>query len=131
MERAAVRDWAAQRAMVVLGALLKMASAAAEYVNAATEVGAHRVHQQRESDPHPTEMIHYGMTKTAQLAISRGLAESCAGTAVTVNAVLAGPTRSAWLEDLAEQLSGGRLLLSLKRSFSGPFVRFHSLRGSR
>ena len=33
----------------------------------------------------PAEMIHYGMTKTAQLAVSRGLAESCAGTAVTVN----------------------------------------------
>src|SRR5262245_64328993 len=42
----------------------------------------------------PTEMIHYGMTKTAQLAISRGLAESVAGTGVTVNAVLPGPTRS-------------------------------------
>jgi NAD(P)-dependent dehydrogenase (short-subunit alcohol dehydrogenase family) len=42
----------------------------------------------------PVEMIHYGMTKTAQLAISRGLAESVAGTGVTVNAVLPGPTRS-------------------------------------
>jgi NAD(P)-dependent dehydrogenase (short-subunit alcohol dehydrogenase family) len=42
----------------------------------------------------PPEMLHYGMTKTAQLAISRGLAESCAGTAVTVNAILPGPTRS-------------------------------------
>jgi NAD(P)-dependent dehydrogenase (short-subunit alcohol dehydrogenase family) len=42
----------------------------------------------------PVEMIHYGMTKTAQLAVSRGLAESCAGTGVTVNAVLPGPTRS-------------------------------------
>ena len=41
----------------------------------------------------PAEMIHYGMTKTAQLAVSRGLAESCAGTAVTVNAVLRGPTQ--------------------------------------
>src|SRR6266446_4410937 len=36
----------------------------------------------------PAEMIHYGMTKTAQLAVSRGLAASCTGTAVTVNAVL-------------------------------------------
>ena len=53
MERAAVRDWAAQRAMVVLGALLTMASAAAEYVNAAMEVEAHRVHQLPERDPHP------------------------------------------------------------------------------
>ncbi len=42
----------------------------------------------------PVEMIHYGMTKTAQLAIARGLAESVAGTGVTVNAVLPGPTRS-------------------------------------
>jgi NAD(P)-dependent dehydrogenase (short-subunit alcohol dehydrogenase family) len=42
----------------------------------------------------PAEMIHYGMTKTAQLAISRGLAETTAGTGVTVNAVLPGPTRS-------------------------------------
>jgi len=42
----------------------------------------------------PLEMIHYGMTKTAQLAIARGLAQSAAGTGVTVNAVLPGPTRS-------------------------------------
>lgn len=42
----------------------------------------------------PVEMIHYGMTKTAQLAVSRGLAERVAGTGVTVNAVLPGPTRS-------------------------------------
>ena len=42
----------------------------------------------------PKEMIDYGMTKTAQLAVSRGLAEAVAGTGVTVNAVLPGPTRS-------------------------------------
>jgi NAD(P)-dependent dehydrogenase (short-subunit alcohol dehydrogenase family) len=42
----------------------------------------------------PKEMIHYGMTKTAQLAVSRGLAETAAGTGVTVNAVLPGPTAS-------------------------------------
>jgi NAD(P)-dependent dehydrogenase (short-subunit alcohol dehydrogenase family) len=42
----------------------------------------------------PPEMIHYGMTKTAQLAVSRGLAEMCAGSGVTVNAVLPGPTAS-------------------------------------
>ena len=40
----------------------------------------------------PDNMIHYGMTKTAQLAISRGLAETCAGTQVTVNTVMPGPT---------------------------------------
>ena len=42
----------------------------------------------------PAEMIHYGMTKTAQLAISRGLAEQTTGTGVTVNSVMPGPTRS-------------------------------------
>ncbi|MGP0061691.1 MAG: SDR family NAD(P)-dependent oxidoreductase [Beijerinckiaceae bacterium] len=42
----------------------------------------------------PAEMIHYGVTKTAQLAVSRGLAETTAGTGVTVNCVLPGPTRS-------------------------------------
>ncbi len=47
----------------------------------------------------PLEMIHYGMTKTAQLAISRGLAESLAGTGVTVNSVLPGPTRSEGVVD--------------------------------
>jgi NAD(P)-dependent dehydrogenase (short-subunit alcohol dehydrogenase family) len=55
----------------------------------------------------PTEMIHYGMTKTAQLAVSRGLAEMTRGTAVTVNAVLPGPTMSegveAFVKDLARQ----------------------------
>ncbi len=47
----------------------------------------------------PVEMIHYGMTKTAQLAISRGLAESVAGTGITVNSVLPGPTRSEGVVD--------------------------------
>jgi NAD(P)-dependent dehydrogenase (short-subunit alcohol dehydrogenase family) len=42
----------------------------------------------------PKEMIHYGMTKTAQLAIARGLAETTAGTGVTVNSVMPGPTKS-------------------------------------
>ena len=42
----------------------------------------------------PVEMIHYGVTKTAQLALARGIAESVAGTGVTVNSVLPGPTRS-------------------------------------
>jgi NAD(P)-dependent dehydrogenase (short-subunit alcohol dehydrogenase family) len=54
----------------------------------------------------PSEMIHYGMTKTAQLAIARGLAETTAGTAVTVNAVLPGPTLSegvgTFVQDLAK-----------------------------
>ena len=42
----------------------------------------------------PVEMIHYGMTKTAQVAVARGLAESVAGTGITVNSVLVGPTAS-------------------------------------
>ena len=42
----------------------------------------------------PPEMVHYGMTKTAQVAIARGLAESTAGTGVTVNSILPGPTES-------------------------------------
>jgi NAD(P)-dependent dehydrogenase (short-subunit alcohol dehydrogenase family) len=50
----------------------------------------------------PVEMIHYGMTKTAQLAVSRGLAESCAGTGVTVNAVLPGPTRSDGVDEFVK-----------------------------
>jgi len=54
----------------------------------------------------PKEMIDYGMTKTAQLAVSRGLAESVAGTGVTVNAVLPGPTRSeslvGWMAGIAQ-----------------------------
>jgi NAD(P)-dependent dehydrogenase (short-subunit alcohol dehydrogenase family) len=65
----------------------------------------------------PTEMIHYGMTKTAQLAVSRGLAESCAGTAVTVNAVLPGPTRSAGIEEFAGQLSGGKPFAEFEEEF--------------
>ena len=46
----------------------------------------------------PAEMIHYGMTKTAQIAIARGIAETVAGTGITVNSVLAGPTRSEGVE---------------------------------
>src|SRR5580658_7493594 len=53
----------------------------------------------------PPEMIHYGMTKTAQLAISRGLAETTAGTGVTVNAVLPGPTASEGVGEFVQQLA--------------------------
>lgn len=53
----------------------------------------------------PPEMIHYGMTKTAQLAVSRGLAEMCAGTGVTVNAVLPGPTGSEGVSDFVAKLA--------------------------
>jgi NAD(P)-dependent dehydrogenase (short-subunit alcohol dehydrogenase family) len=55
----------------------------------------------------PVEMIHYGMTKTAQIAIARGVAESVAGTGITVNSVLPGPTESEgvaqFVADLARQ----------------------------
>jgi NAD(P)-dependent dehydrogenase (short-subunit alcohol dehydrogenase family) len=53
----------------------------------------------------PSEMIHYGMTKTAQLAVSRGLAEYVAGTGITVNCVLPGPTKSRGVYDFVEELA--------------------------
>ena len=65
----------------------------------------------------PVEMIHYGTTKTAQLALSRGLAEYCAGTGVTVNAILPGPTRSAGVEEFVTQLSGGKPFEVFEKEF--------------
>jgi len=56
----------------------------------------------------PPEMIHYGVTKTAQLALSRGLAETTAGTGVTVNSVLPGPTRSEGVEQFVEEMARAR-----------------------
>ena len=53
----------------------------------------------------PAEMIHYGMTKTAQLAVARGLAESLAGTSITVNSILPGPTRSRGVGDFVDALA--------------------------
>lgn len=53
----------------------------------------------------PAEMIHYGMTKTAQIAIARGLAEAVAGTGITVNSVLPGPTNSRGVGDFVEALA--------------------------
>jgi len=52
----------------------------------------------------PTETIHYGMTKTAQLAVSRGLAETLTGTGVTVNSVLPGPTASEGVTRFIDQM---------------------------
>lgn len=67
----------------------------------------------------PKEMIHYGMTKTAQLAIARGLAETLQGTNVTVNSILPGPTASegagAFLHRLAE--SQGKDVVTAQREF--------------
>ncbi len=56
----------------------------------------------------PPEMLHYGTTKTAQIAVARGLAELVAGTGITVNAVLPGPTRSEGVEVFVDKLSGGK-----------------------
>ena len=56
----------------------------------------------------PAEMIHYGMTKTAQLAVARGLAETLVGTGVTVNSVLPGPTASEGVGGFVAQLAADR-----------------------
>jgi NAD(P)-dependent dehydrogenase (short-subunit alcohol dehydrogenase family) len=53
----------------------------------------------------PSEMVHYGMTRTAQLAVSRGLAEQTKGTKVTVNSVLPGPTRSEGIVEFLKRLA--------------------------
>ncbi|WGV23337.1 SDR family NAD(P)-dependent oxidoreductase [Halotia branconii] len=62
----------------------------------------------------PVEMIHYGMTKTAQLAISRGLAEMTIGSGVTVNSVLPGPTRSEGVEDFITNMARERSISAAK-----------------
>jgi len=56
----------------------------------------------------PVEMIRYGVTKTAQIALARGLAEASAGTGVTVNSVLPGPTRSEGVERFVQDLAKGQ-----------------------
>jgi len=53
----------------------------------------------------PSEMIHYGVTKTAQLAVSRGLAEAVSGTGITVNCILPGPTKSRGVGDFVDALA--------------------------
>ncbi|MYR85354.1 SDR family oxidoreductase, partial [Streptomyces sp. SID685] len=57
----------------------------------------------------PAEMIHYGMTKTALLAVGRGFAKDAAGTGVTVNSVIAGPTRTGGVEQFVRELVGEEL----------------------
>ncbi len=54
----------------------------------------------------PVEMVHYGMTKAAQLAIARGMAETTAGTNVTVNSVLPGPTASEGASQFLDEIAG-------------------------
>ena len=53
----------------------------------------------------PAEMVHYGMTKAAQIAVARGIAESVAGTGITVNSVLPGPTRSRGVGEFVDALA--------------------------
>jgi NAD(P)-dependent dehydrogenase (short-subunit alcohol dehydrogenase family) len=67
----------------------------------------------------PVEMVHYGATKTAQLAVSRGLAETAAGSGVTVNAVLPGPTRSEGVVDFFGKLAEeqGKSVQALEAEF--------------
>src|SRR5271166_3693414 len=67
----------------------------------------------------PPEMIHYGMTKTAQLAVSRGLAEAVAGTGITVNCVLPGPTKSRGVADFVNALakSEGKSFGEIEKEF--------------
>ena len=65
----------------------------------------------------PAEMIHYGMTKTAQLAVSRGIAETCAGTRVTVNAILPGPTHTAGVDGFVAKLSNGKSFADFEKEF--------------
>jgi len=67
----------------------------------------------------PPEMVHYGVTKTAQLAVSRGLAETLAGTGVTVNAILPGPTRSEGVGDFFGKIAAeqGVPLEQVERDF--------------
>jgi len=67
----------------------------------------------------PTEMIHYGVTKTAQIAVARGLAETLVGTNVTVNSVLPGPTGSEGVGAFVSQLaaSSGLSTADVERDF--------------
>lgn len=67
----------------------------------------------------PAEMVHYGMTKSAQLSVSRGLAETCVGTGVTVNAVLPGPTMTEGVGEFFGQLArdAGQTLEQIEHNF--------------
>jgi NAD(P)-dependent dehydrogenase (short-subunit alcohol dehydrogenase family) len=67
----------------------------------------------------PVEMIHYGVTKTAQIALARGIAESVAGTGITVNTVLPGPTKSRGVGDFVDGLAkaGGKTSGQIEKEF--------------
>jgi len=67
----------------------------------------------------PVEMVHYGVTKTMQLALSRGLAETTKGTGVTVNAVLPGPTRSEGVDHFVQDMAArqGKTVAEIEKGF--------------
>lgn len=67
----------------------------------------------------PAEMIHYGMTKAAQIAVARGLAEATAGTGITVNSILPGPTRSRGVGDFVVEMAAasGKTAEAVERDF--------------
>ena len=67
----------------------------------------------------PPEMIHYGVTKTAQLAVARGLAEAVAGTNITVNSILPGPTKSRGVGDFIDAMAqaSGKSVEALEQEF--------------
>lgn len=67
----------------------------------------------------PADMVHYGMSKSAQLSVSRGLAETCVGTGVTVNAVLPGPTRTEGVGEFFAKLArdAGQTLAQAEHDF--------------
>ena len=67
----------------------------------------------------PSEMIHYGVTKTALLGVSRGLAEALAGSAITVNSILPGPTSSRGVGEFVDALAkaSGRSFADFEREF--------------
>ncbi len=67
----------------------------------------------------PSEMIHYGMTKAAQIAVARGLAETTAGTGITVNSVLPGPTRSRGVGDFVTSMAkqSGKSAQAVEKDF--------------
>jgi NAD(P)-dependent dehydrogenase (short-subunit alcohol dehydrogenase family) len=80
----------------------------------------------------PPEMIHYGVTKTSQVALARGLANLCKGTRVTVNSVLPGPTRTPgveeWLNGMATK--EGRSAAEQEKAVFSEGARSASLKGS-
>jgi NAD(P)-dependent dehydrogenase (short-subunit alcohol dehydrogenase family) len=67
----------------------------------------------------PAEMIHYGVTKAAQIALARGLAEVTAGSGITVNTILPGPTRSRGVEDFVSQMAAasGKTAQAVEKEF--------------